>query len=150
MTGLKASVTLTPWRLFLDEFHRQRPLVVLKADIEKWALQDGPLAAGDPPLRADSLETGEHLQKVRRKALQNVLLFQFRGKVIIEPSAIRQFFIVQIPHQAGLRAVIRRGVCPAEYMEIIIVNIVQALVAAKHTAIPAPHCYPSIDANSSK
>lgn len=98
MTGLKASVTLTPWRLFLDEFHRQRPLVVLKADIEKWALQDGPLAAGDPPLRA----------------------------------------------------VVRRGVCPAEYMEIIIVNIVQALVAAKHTAIPAPHCYPSIDANSSK
>ena len=59
---------------------------------------------------------------------------------------IKKMRIVQVPHQPALRAVPGGGVYFSIYMEIIVVDEVQPLMAAKYTAVSTPQRYPSLSA----
>ena len=59
---------------------------------------------------------------------------------------LKKMRIVQVPHQPALRAVPGGGVYFSIYMEIIVVDEVQPLMAAKYTAVSTPHRYPSLPA----
>ena len=108
--GLEGRVGPALRRLFLDQLHSRRPVVVLQTEVKERTLQDGLLAPGDPQVGTGLAEIGEHPQEVAGEGVQDLLLYKLRGQVIKDPVAARQLPVVQIAQESGLGGAVQAAV----------------------------------------
>ena len=133
--GLEGRVGPALRRLFLDQLHSKRPVVVLQTEVKERTLQDGLLAPGVPQVRTGLAEIGEHPQEVAGEGVQDLLLYKLRGQVIEDLVAARQLPVVQIAQEPGLGGAVRVAVLMAEYMDVIVVDEIEALIFSEHAAV---------------
>ena len=120
--------------LLLEQFHGQRPLVILQRDVEQVALQKNPPGAtaksrlGEPCFLSRPLKTTEHPGKALDEALQDVVLL-VRGLPLVEvPLAAGQLFMAEVSQEPGLELIVAVRFVPPVHMEMVIVDVVQALI----------------------
>ena len=74
-------------------------------------------------------------QEVAGEGVQNLLLYKLRGQVIKDPVAARQLPVVQIAQEPGLGGAVQVAVLMAEYMDVIVVDEIEALIFSEHAAV---------------